>query len=155
MPTTEAKTAEVENTSDHTVEVVAGVIWHPDNSSRVLLALRKPGQHQGGLWEFPGGKIDPGETGLQALERELKEEVAIMVTQAESWLSISHDYTDKSVNLHFWHVNRFNGTPQGCEQQQLRWVSLAELGDYAFPEANQPVVDRLLSGSDSWKENKN
>lgn len=111
----------------------------------MLLALRKPHQHQGDLWEFPGGKVDPGESGLQALTRELKEEVAIHVVQARAWQTISYDYPDKSVNLHFWHVEKFSGEPQGREQQELRWVKISDLGEYPFPSANQRVVEELLN----------
>ena len=147
------------------IKVVAGIIWHPASSNlqalngsadeiirlqlrsseRILLALRQAHQHQGGLWEFPGGKVDADESGFNALKRELQEEIAIEVEQANAWLQVSHDYPDKSVDLEFWHVTQFNGEPQGCEQQELRWVSLAELGSYQFPKANQAVVDAIMA----------
>ncbi len=145
----------------HAIKVVAGVIWHPANQSnithdasaflaarnktdRILLALRQQHQHQGGLWEFPGGKVDAGESGFEALKRELIEEIAIDVVQANPWFQVSHDYPDKSVDLEFWHVTQFKGEPSGCEQQQLRWVELAEIGSYQFPKANQSAVDALV-----------
>lgn len=153
------------------IKVVAGIIWHPANTNnsgnsnldalshsadgtakprlcpgeRILLALRQAHQHQGGLWEFPGGKIDDGESGFDALKRELREEISINVIQANAWLQVSHDYPDKSVDLEFWHVTQFAGEPQGCEQQELRWVSLAELDSYQFPKANQAVVDAIMA----------
>lgn len=125
---------------------MAAVIWNPAGT-QLLLSLRKPEQHQGGLWEFPGGKVDAGESNRQALDRELAEELGINVGQAETWLTVSHDYPDKSVNLHFWQVSTFTGNPAGSEGQQIKWVAVEDLHHYDFPKANQPVVDKLLDGS--------
>ena len=124
------------------IEVVAGIIFN-DSRSEVLLALRKPEQHQGDRWEFPGGKLEQGETQEAGLARELSEEIGIEVTQCSSRTVIEHQYPDKSVRLHFWNVTRFSQQPQGKEGQQLRWVRLDALQQLSFPDANQSIVDML------------
>lgn len=111
----------------------------------MLLALRKPEQHQGNRWEFPGGKIEPPENSEHALSRELEEELGIRVTAAESFCKIEHRYEDKAVRLHFWQVSAFEGEPEGRENQLLRWVDIAKLRELEFPEANKQVVMRLLN----------
>ncbi|MBX2886312.1 MAG: 8-oxo-dGTP diphosphatase MutT [Granulosicoccus sp.] len=125
------------------VEVVAGII--PDHTGRrFLLALRKPHQHQGDKWEFPGGKLEADESAAEGLQRELLEEIGIHVTDSVARLTIDHDYPDKNVRLHFRDVLSFNGEPQGREGQELRWVSIEELSKLSFPEANQTIVDQLI-----------
>lgn len=124
------------------MDVVAGVII--DASARqVLLTLRKPEQHQGNRWEFPGGKLEAGEALRDGLIRELREEIGIVVTQCQPRTIIEHTYPDKQVRLHFWDVMAFDGVPASCEGQTLRWVALAELGSLEFPEANQSIVNEL------------
>ena len=88
------------------IEVVAGIIFDAEKA-RVLLALRKPDQHQGDRWEFPGGKIEPEETQLAALKRELFEELAIDVLHAQHRCSLEHRYEDKHIQLNFWDVSEF------------------------------------------------
>jgi len=127
------------------VEVAAGVIFNPART-HVLLALRKPEQHQGDRWEFPGGKIEAGEGLADALARELLEEVGIVVTEANPRTIIEHSYPDKRVRLHFWDVTSFEGTPSGKEGQQLQWLELTKLGELKFPDANQTIVDTLIAG---------
>jgi len=126
------------------IDVVAGIIFSDDRSS-VLLALRKPNQHQGGLWEFPGGKQESGETQSESLIRELHEEIAISAVSMEYRRTIEHAYDDKAVRLHFWDVLSFTGRESSREGQVLRWVRCSEFADYRFPVANQPIVDELLS----------
>lgn len=126
------------------VEVVAGVVFDAAQQ-RVLIALRKPDQHQGNLWEFPGGKLEPAEQQADALARELAEEINITVLASQHRCTIEHQYSDKHVRLHFWDVLEFQGEPEGCEGQQLRWVSLSDIANYEFPKANQDVVQQLLS----------
>lgn len=125
------------------VEVVAGVIF--DNSGRrVLLALRKPDQHQGNKWEFPGGKLKADEAPLDGLKRELLEEIGIVPTCAAPRRTLEHRYKDKHVRLRFFDVTEYDGEPCGMEGQQLRWVALGELALISFPEANQVIVEDLL-----------
>lgn len=120
------------------VHVAAAVIECEDGM--VLLALRPINKHQGGLWEFPGGKVEPGETVRDALCRELSKELGIQVLDASPLISIRHDYADKSVRLDVWRVIRFSGVAKGCEGQEVRWVSRFELNQYQFPAANLPIV---------------
>ncbi|MFK8079203.1 MAG: 8-oxo-dGTP diphosphatase MutT [Granulosicoccus sp.] len=126
------------------VDVVAGIIFNSQRT-HVLLALRKPDQHQGNRWEFPGGKIEPDETQEEALKRELLEEINLSVESCTHRQTLEHHYTDKHVRLHFRDVTAFTGTPRGCEGQQLDWVALEDLADLSFPEANQPIVDALVN----------
>ncbi len=125
------------------IHVAAGVILNTSNE--VLLALRPPDKHQGGLWEFPGGKVETGEPVQTALARELLEELNLVVQQVEPLLVTEHDYGDKHVTLDVWIVRSFSGAPEGREGQQLRWVRLADLHHYHFPAANLVIVERLQS----------
>jgi 8-oxo-dGTP diphosphatase len=120
------------------VHVAVGVV--SDGAGRVLVARRPDHVHQGGLWEFPGGKVESGETVEQALRRELLEELAIEVRACESLLTIQHDYTDKAVCLDVWWVSAFGGEPQGREGQPWRWVAVQELHTLSFPQANRPIL---------------
>lgn len=126
------------------IDVVAGIIFN-DDKTQVLLSLRKPEQHQGDCWEFPGGKIEASENTKQALLRELDEELGILVTDCAPFCQIEHAYIDKAVRLNFWQVNHFDGNPSGRENQKLSWFELSELRGLKFPEANVPVVNKLLS----------
>lgn len=133
MLSTEAKLAPI--------HVVAGLIEGP--GPQYLLAQRGAHQHLAGCWEFPGGKIEAGESQLDALRRELQEELAISLTEAEPFLSLNYDYPEKTVALHFFRVTQFEGEARGCEGQMLRWVPLAELPGLDLPPANIPVLERL------------
>ena len=120
------------------IHVIAAVIR--DAQGRVLIAKRPDHAHQGGLWEFPGGKLEADESRFAGLVRELQEELGIRVTEARPLLDIRHDYPDKSVRLDVWLVTGFDGEAHGAEGQPVRWVAAAELNDYAFPAANAPIV---------------
>ncbi len=129
------------------VHVVAAAIF--DERGRVLIARRPVHVHQGGLWEFPGGKVEAGETVREALARELHEELGIDVQQARPLIRVRHDYPDKSVLLDVWRVDGFSGETlsvalsvarKGREGQPLAWVQPYELPDYDFPAANIPIV---------------
>lgn len=122
------------------IHVAVGVIVR---RQQILLALRSSKQHQGGKWEFPGGKVEPGETVQQALTRELQEEVAISVTQCSAFMQLEYAYPEKTVLLDIHLVTGFDGEPEGREGQPLRWVAIAELGSIEFPDANQPIVERI------------
>ena len=121
------------------IHVVAAIIYSP-NRQQILIAKRPDHLHQGGLWEFPGGKVDDGESPEAALGRELREELNIQVVEAEPFHQLSHRYPDKAVFLDFWKVFEFAGDPNGNEGQQVSWVALAELDEYPFPEANKPIL---------------
>src|SRR5690606_12054895 len=111
----------------------------------VLLALRPLDKHQGGLWEFPGGKVEAGEPVKDALARELLEELNLLVLSAEPLLVTEHNYGDKHVRLDVWVVREFSGEPHGREGQQIRWCPLAEIGAMQFPAANLPIVKAVLA----------
>ena len=123
------------------VHVAAAVIRGVDG--RILLARRADTQHQGGLWEFPGGKVEIDEAVETALQRELEEELGIVVLAAESWLRVRHAYPDKTVLLDVWRVTAWSGEPRGREGQPLRWTSPTRLADFAFPAADEPIIARL------------
>jgi 8-oxo-dGTP diphosphatase len=124
------------------VNVAVGVIIR---DARVLLAKRALSQHQGGKWEFSGGKIEAGETLMGALAREIKEELDIDVSRCREWMDIEHNYPDKAVCLKVCLVEGFSGEPKGVEGQPLRWVAVEDLGRYEFPEANREIVQRLMA----------
>jgi len=109
-------------------------------AGKILIAQRPLDKHQGGLWEFPGGKVEEGEPVQQALVRELEEELGITATAVRSLIRITHDYPDKSVCLDVWEVLEFVGEPHGREGQPVRWVTPAELDEYDFPAANKPIL---------------
>jgi len=120
------------------VHVVAGVIRGPDG--KVLIAKRPLDKHQGGLWEFPGGKVEAGETAEVALVRELAEELGIVATLSRPLIQVSHDYPDKQILLEVRDVLAFIGEPHGAEGQPLAWVEPQDLPDYRFPAANKPII---------------
>jgi 8-oxo-dGTP diphosphatase len=124
------------------LQVAAGVIKSPDG--KILIARRDESLHQGGLWEFPGGKIEAGETPEQALFRELKEELDIEALRAAPLITIHHRYPDRDVTLRVFLVDRFSGTARGCQGQPVCWVEPNELNQFAFPAANRPIIAAAL-----------
>jgi len=125
------------------VHVAVAVIINGDG--HILIAKRSEHVHQGGLWEFPGGKVEAGENLEAALARELFEELGIKLLTCQPLLEIHHDYPDKLVFLDVWSVTDFSGDAYGREQQAVRWVAPESLCEYDFPEANQPILSALLS----------
>jgi 8-oxo-dGTP diphosphatase len=120
------------------IHVVAAVITNPHGE--VLISLRPAHVHQGGLWEFPGGKVGPGEDTYAALQREIHEELGITVQAAHPLIRIPHRYPDRYVLLDVWRVTAFSGTPHGREAQPVRWAAPAGLDAACFPEANKPIL---------------
>jgi 8-oxo-dGTP diphosphatase len=118
--------------------VVAAVIVN--GAHQVLLARRPLDRHQGGLWEFPGGKVEPGEDPREALARELHEELGITVRAARPLIKVRHAYADKTVLLDVWRVSSFSGEPHGREGQPIAWVAPEELPHRDYPAANLPIV---------------
>ncbi|KKN23148.1 hypothetical protein LCGC14_0907820 [marine sediment metagenome] len=112
-------------------------------NEQILIALRKPEQHQGGLWEFPGGKVETNESGIEALRREVYEELNLSVLSAVPMLELSHEYDDRTVNLSVWLVTSFSGEAQGNEGQTIRWIAISDIEQYAFPTANTPIVQAI------------
>jgi len=129
-----------------TVHVAAGVIT--DQQGRILLTRRSEDAHQGGLWEFPGGKCEAGESVYQALVRELDEELGIRVDSARPLISIKHDYQDRSVCLDVWKILRYSGEPDGQEGQPLQWLAEDALPTLDMPEADTPVINAIRLSSE-------
>jgi len=122
--------------------VVAAALY--DDEGRVLIAQRPAGKHLAGRWEFPGGKVSPGESEGAALVRELREELGIEVLASRPFMRLSHSYPDRSVELSMWVVERFAGTPRGLDGQELRWVAASDLGHQELLEADRPFVEGLV-----------
>jgi 8-oxo-dGTP diphosphatase len=114
-----------------------------DDDGRVLLSRRAPASHQGGLWEFPGGKLEPGETLMRALRREIEEELGLIVHRHSPLIQVRHDYPDRSVLLDVHRIDAYSGTAEGREGQPLAWVRPAEMADYPMPAADRPIVSAL------------
>ncbi len=123
------------------VHVAAGVLT--DSEGRVLIAQRPIGAHQGGLWEFPGGKLEPGEPVEQGLARELDEELGIQVTSSKPLIRLRHDYADRSVVLDIHRVLGYQGTPSGREGQALDWQRPERMDPARFPAADRPAISAL------------
>ena len=123
--------------------VVAGVLRDPDG--RVLIAQRPAGKHMAGCWEFPGGKVAPGESIEQALARELTEELGIALHRCHPLMQLRHDYGDRVIELDVLIVDDYGGEPTGREAQALKWVAAAELGTQALLPADRPIIEALNS----------
>lgn len=124
------------------IDVAAGVLT--DERGRVLIAQRPPGKHQAGWWEFPGGKIDAGETPYEGLVRELREELGIEVRAADTFITCTHEYPERIVTLHVFRVSTWSGRPSAVEGQALRWEQVAALMDVGLLPADRPIVSALL-----------
>ncbi|MDD1782271.1 8-oxo-dGTP diphosphatase MutT [Enterovibrio sp. ZSDZ35] len=124
------------------IHIAVGIILN-STKDKIYITQRAAKAHKGGFWEFAGGQVEVGETAEVAVVRELDEEVGIAVTQTEHFLSLSHDYPEKSLTFDFFLIAAFNGEPFGKEGQPGRWVAIEALGDYDFPEANAPVLAKL------------
>ncbi len=124
------------------IHVAVGVVVN--STGHILIAKRPATSHQGGLWEFPGGKVEPGESVIAALTRELQEELAIDVVETEPLIKIHHNYGDKTVFLDVHKVTAFSGQPNGNEGQPVEWVSSSELKQYEFPAANQSIISAII-----------
>lgn len=125
-----------------TVHVAVGVI--ENDKGEIFIAQRLPEQHQGGKWEFPGGKVEAGESVQQALARELREECNIEVEDCAPLTVVEYQYSDKRVLLDVWWVLKYRGEAKQLEGQQWLWVDIAQLDAFQFPDANQPIVERLV-----------
>ncbi|AEP30784.1 8-oxo-dGTP diphosphatase MutT [Brumicola nitratireducens] len=128
------------------VHVAVGVVRR---GSTFFICKRADDQHQGGKWEFPGGKVELGETVEQALNRELYEEIDISIKVSSPLIEVAHEYTDKRVLLSVLLVDEFNGEPFGKEGQMHRWADVSDLKEIDFPDANIAIVDAILALSAS------
>ena len=123
------------------IHVAVGIVRNA--AGEVLLTRRPNHVHQGGLWEFPGGKVETGETVETALVRELHEELGIQVGATRPLIRIRHAYSDKNVLLDVWCVVEYNGQPRGLEGQPLAWAAPQVLSRYALPAADRPIINAL------------
>jgi 8-oxo-dGTP diphosphatase len=135
--------------SNTPIHVAVGVIFDNQKADQILIAKRPQHLHQGGLWEFPGGKVAAGETVDQALKRELFEELGITVIQSQPLMQVEHNYSDKQVFLDIWTVTQYSGEARGIEGQECRWIAMQQLlcaeSKYQFPEANKAILEKLKS----------
>jgi 8-oxo-dGTP diphosphatase len=123
------------------LHVAVGALINP--GGEVLITRRPEHVHQGGLWEFPGGKVELGENVEAALTRELREELGTDVASMRPLIRVHHAYTDKTVLLDVWRIDRYHGEPRGLEGQPLRWVTPQALAEYDFPAADVPIINAL------------
>lgn len=123
------------------IDISIAIVKKPDNL--FLICLRPDDVHQGGKWEFPGGKVEQNETAEQAMLRELQEEVAITALDYTLLETTFFDYGDKQLNLHFFLIDKFSGDAVAQEGQVMRWVNKTDLQNYPFPEANAAVIGKL------------
>ena len=121
-------------------EVVAALIWRGE---RFLACQRPPHKARGLLWEFVGGKVEPGETREQALIRECREELDVTVRVGGIFMELVHEYPDLTVHLTLFHAGIAEGTPRLLEHQALRWITIEEIGQYPFCPADQAILNRL------------
>ena len=126
------------------IDVAVGVVR--DKAGRILIAKRKDNAHQGGLWEFPGGKFESAEDSRLALNRELYEELNIKPRSSSPLININFNYPECRVHLHVREVHDFDGEPFGREGQVCKWVAVEELNEYEFPEANQAILSAVKLG---------
>ena len=121
-------------------EVVAALIWDGD---RFLACQRPANKARGLLWEFVGGKVEPGETREQALVRECREELAITVRVDDIFMEVTHEYPDLTVHLTLFHAAIADGIPQRLEHNDLRWVTIGEMDELPFCPADEVILDAL------------
>jgi len=124
------------------IHVTAGLIF---KDGRILIAERPQGYHLAGLWEFPGGKQEQGETLEECLEREIKEEVDIEIKTERHFVTVRHEYEKKVVSLHVFECTLISGDPRGLDGQEIKWVEPSVLQQYEFPPPDQEVIELLIS----------
>jgi 8-oxo-dGTP diphosphatase len=127
------------------VHVVAAIIWQPGSGDKILISKRQKGRHLADFWELPGGKVEAGESRLQALNRELSEEIDIIPVKASAFKQVRHNYKDHNILLDVWQVTSFKGQVQALEGQKVLWVGIDELAKFRFPEADLPILAAITN----------
>ena len=133
--------AEMEKT---VTEVVAALIWEGD---RFLICQRPAHKARGLLWEFVGGKVEPGETKEQALIRECPEELAVTLSVGGVFMEVDHDYPDLNVRLTLFNAAISEGTPRMLEHNDIRWITVEEILQYEFCPADETILQKLRGGN--------
>ena len=121
-------------------EVVAALIWKGDT---FMICQRPAHKARGLLWEFVGGKVEPGETKEQALVRECREELAVTLQVGEVFMEVTHQYPDLTVHLTLFHASIQEGTPQMLEHNDIRWITVEEIDQYLFCPADEEILQKL------------
>jgi mutator protein MutT len=121
-------------------QVGVGIIWDRD---KILIDRRLPTGTLPGVWEFPGGKLEPGESAQDCIAREILEELGLKVTVGEELTIVNHSYPTFDIQLIVHHCKYLGGVPQLLACDEVRWVTVAELSDYEIPAANAAIVDKL------------
>ena len=129
------------------IEVSAALIFY---RGKLLITQRHAQSHLGGLWEFPGGKREPGETFEQCLVREIREELGVDIAVGELFEEISHDYPEKSVHLKFFTCKLLAGDPQPLDCAAVRWIEKTQLADFEFPAADAQLLTKLKCPRMAW-----
>ena len=122
------------------VQVVAALIWQGD---RFLACQRPAHKARGLLWEFVGGKVEPGESKQQALIRECREELAVTIAVGEVFMEVLHEYPDLTVRLTLFNASIAEGTPKALEHNDIRWITTAQIGDLDFCPADEEILKKL------------
>lgn len=129
------------------IDVAAGLVFR---HGKLLITQRRPGDHLGGLWEFPGGKVETGESFEHCLMRELREELGIEVAVGPEIEEITHSYPEKTVRLRFFRCALMSGEPEPIHCHAVAWVEAGRLDKYEFPAADAQLIDRLRTEDSLW-----
>ncbi len=121
-------------------EVVAALIWAQD---KFMICQRPAHKARGLLWEFVGGKVEPGETKEQALARECREELGVTISVGEMFMDVTHEYPDLTVHLTLFNASIQKGVPQKLEHNDIRWITVGEIDQYSFCPADEEILRRL------------
>ncbi len=135
-------TSKLTQSIEHNITHVAVAIV-VNSEEKILIARRPEGVHLEGLWEFPGGKLEKGETVFTALQREMAEETGIQIKSGRQLIKVIHEYPEKVIKLDTWLIKEWIGLAKGLEGQEIRWVDINEFFDYEFPEADRPIISAL------------
>jgi 8-oxo-dGTP diphosphatase len=128
------------------IEVSAALVFH---GGKLLITQRHAKAHLGGLWEFPGGKREAGETFEQCLIREIREELGVEISVGKLFEELTHDYPEKSVHLKFFICELLSGEPQPLDCAAVKWIEQTELAHFEFPAADAQLLEKLKS--DCWR----
>ncbi len=143
-----ASTRNPKHETPDAIDVSAGLVFR---NGQLLITQRYTDAHQGGLWEFPGGKRESDETFEQCLVRELREELGIEVQVGESVADVTHSYPEKTVRLKFFHCRWIANEPQALGCPAFRWVKLDELPQFSFPAADAQLLEQLQTSPAFWR----